>query len=73
PAISAKEAVRAFRKADFEWIRQSGSHIVMQKTIGRSTLTLVIPNHPELAKGTLRSILRKAGMSVDEFVLLLRS
>ena len=73
PAVSAKEAIRAFGKAGFAWIRQSGSHVIMQKKAGHSTVTLVIANHPELAKGALRAIIRKAGMSVEDFISLLRS
>ena len=55
----------------FRAIRQSGSHIVLQKPIPGSSVTVVVPSHPELAKGTLRSIIRKSGLSVDEFVALL--
>ncbi len=73
PAISARQAIRAFNKAGFAWVRQAGSHILMQKHVKNSTVTLVIPNHHELAKGTLRAIIRKAGMSVEDFVSLTRS
>lgn len=71
PAISAKVAIKALGKAGFIFIRQSGSHIVLQKKIVHSTVTLVVPNHSELARGTLRAIIRKAGMTVDEFASLL--
>lgn len=73
PSISAKDAFRAFGKAGFSRVRQSGSHVVLQKKLPGTTVTLVIPSHSELAKGTLRALIRKAGMSVDEFVALLRS
>ncbi len=73
PSISAREALRAFEKAGYRRVRQSGSHVVMQKTVGHSTNTLVVPNHPELAKGTLRAVIRKSGMTVEEFVALLHS
>ena len=73
PVVSAREAVRAFSRAGFVWVRQAGSHIVLQKKVGHSTVTLVIPNHHELAKGTLRATIRKSGMTVDDFVILLRS
>lgn len=72
PAVSARETIRAFEKAGFLRIRQKGSHVVMQKKTGFSTMTLVIPNHAELARGTLRAIIRKAGISVEDFVALLR-
>jgi predicted RNA binding protein YcfA (HicA-like mRNA interferase family) len=71
PTLSGKEAIRALGKVGFQLIRQAGSHIVLQKAIPGSTITVVVPNHPELAKGTLRSIIRKSGLSVDEFIELL--
>lgn len=71
PALSGKDAVHALGKMGFRAIRQSGSHIVLQKSIPGSSVTVVVPNHPELAKGTLRAIIRKSGLSVDEFVALL--
>lgn len=71
PAVSGRATVRALEKAGFALIRQSGSHIVLQKRIPGGTTTVVVPNHSDLAKGTLRSILRKAGLSVDDFLELL--
>jgi hypothetical protein len=43
----------------------------MQKQIPQGTVTTVVPNHKELAPGTLRSILKKTGLSIDELVRLL--
>ncbi|RLB33624.1 MAG: hypothetical protein DRH12_18175, partial [Deltaproteobacteria bacterium] len=43
------------------------SHIVMQKRTGNSTITVPIPNHKELKKGTLRSIIRQSGAPKEEF------
>lgn len=71
PSLSGKEAIRALGKVGFQQIRQAGSHIVLQKPIPGSTITVVVPNHPELAKGTLRSIIRKSGLSVEDFIELL--
>jgi predicted RNA binding protein YcfA (HicA-like mRNA interferase family) len=71
PALSGKDAIRALGKMGFRAIRQSGSHIVLQKLIPGSSVTIIVPNHSELAKGTLRAIIRKSGLSVDEFVALL--
>lgn len=68
PALSGKEAIRALAKVGFQQVRQAGSHIVLQRTIPSSTITVVVPNHPELARGTLRSIIRQAHLNVDEFV-----
>jgi predicted RNA binding protein YcfA (HicA-like mRNA interferase family) len=70
PAISGKEAVRAFERAGWKVSRREGSHIIMTK-VGMPVI-LSVPDHRELRRGTLRSLIRKAGMTVEEFVLLLR-
>lgn len=69
PVISGAEAVRAFERAAWYQDRQSGSHVVMLKE-GHSA-SLSIPQHRELAPGTLRALIRAAGMTVEEFVALL--
>jgi predicted RNA binding protein YcfA (HicA-like mRNA interferase family) len=67
--ISGKEAVKAFQKAGWEVIGQVGSHVVMVKNGVRVNLS--IPQHKELSVGTLRALIRNAGMTVDEFLDLL--
>jgi predicted RNA binding protein YcfA (HicA-like mRNA interferase family) len=69
PVISGAECVKALEQIDFLVNRQRGSHIMMVREDPRMTVT--VPNHPELDRGTLRSIIRQAGLSVDEFVALL--
>lgn len=70
PRVSGREAVKAFGKIGYELDRQRGSHIVLrQKQPPHRRLT--IPDHKELRKGTLRALIRQAGLSVDEFVGLL--
>ncbi len=69
PVISGAQAVRAFEKPGWIKDRQRGSHVVMLKS-GRN-VSLSIPQHRELAPGTLRALIRAAGMTVDEFVALL--
>ena len=51
----------------FTKIRQRGSHIIMQKNLGNSTITIPIPNHKEIAVGTLQSIIRQSGLAREEF------
>lgn len=51
----------------FEEIRQRGSHIVMQKQLSDTTITVPVPNHAELRIGTLQSIIRQSGISRSEF------
>jgi predicted RNA binding protein YcfA (HicA-like mRNA interferase family) len=67
--ISGKDAVKAFESAGWEQIGQVGSHIVMVKVGVRANLS--IPQHRELSVGTLRALIRNAGMTVDEFLALL--
>jgi len=66
PVISGLEAVRAFQKAGWRIARQRGSHIILVKK-GRFA-TLSIPDHETLDRGTLRSLIRRAEMSVEEFI-----
>lgn len=58
--------MRAFEKAGWEMARQRGSHAVLIKS--GSIFTLSIPQHPELGPGLLRDLIRKSGLSVDEFI-----
>ena len=67
--ISGKEAVRAFEKAGWTSAGQVGSHLVMVKPSLRVNLS--IPQHKELSVGTLRALIRNAGMTVEEFLKLL--
>jgi len=67
--ISGKEAVKAFHKAGWETIGQVGSHVVLVKSGVRVNLS--VPQHKELSVGTLRALIRNAGLTVDEFLELL--
>lgn len=67
--ISGKEAAKAFAKAGWLAAGQVGSHLVLTKPGVRVNLS--IPQHKELSVGTLRALIRNAGMSVEEFIELL--
>ena len=67
--VSGKDAVRAFEKAGWKRMGQVGSHVVMVKSGLRVNLS--IPQHKELSIGTLRALIRHAGMTVEEFLSLL--
>ena len=67
--ISGKEAAKAFQKSGWEPVGQVGSHLVLIKFGARANLS--IPQHKELSIGTLRALIRAAGMSVEEFLDLL--
>ncbi|MFQ6056725.1 MAG: type II toxin-antitoxin system HicA family toxin [Methanosarcinales archaeon] len=66
PRISGMEAVKAFNKAGWLVARQTGSHIIMVKS--GSKVTLSVPRHKELDRGTLRKLIKLAGLTVDEFI-----
>jgi predicted RNA binding protein YcfA (HicA-like mRNA interferase family) len=69
PVISGADAVKAFERAGWRLDRQRGSHAIMLKA--GQIASLSIPQHRELAPGTLRSLIRASGLSVDEFCELL--
>ena len=67
--ISGKEAVKAFERAGWRIAGQVGSHVVVVKPGVRVNLS--VPQHKELSVGTLRSLIRHAAMTVEEFLTLL--
>ena len=46
----------------FKQVRRKGSHIIMQKAAGNSTITVPVPDHAELKMGTLAGIIRQSGL-----------
>jgi predicted RNA binding protein YcfA (HicA-like mRNA interferase family) len=64
--ISGKDAARAFEKAGWIPLGQVGSHLIMIKPGIRVNLS--IPQHKELSRGTLKALIRNAGMTVEEFM-----
>ena len=70
PRISGREAVAVLLKLGYEKDRQKGSHIILRQKM-MPHRRLVIPDHSELAKGTLRSIIREAGLTVEQFRAML--
>jgi len=71
PILSGKELVSALRKIGYEIDHQTGSHIILRNTKpGHRRLT--VPNHRTVAKGTLRQVVREAGVTVEELIELLK-
>ncbi len=68
PRISGQECIKALAKVGFVIVRQRGSHITIRRT--DPFTQLVVPDHKELDRGTLRAIIRQAGLSVEEFINL---
>jgi predicted RNA binding protein YcfA (HicA-like mRNA interferase family) len=65
PRVSGRVCVAALEKVGFHVRRQQGSHIILRRDSPFGQL--VIHDHKELDRGTLRAIIRQAGLSVDEF------
>lgn len=66
PVLSGQEVIRVFEAFGWSVARQKSSHIIMTKQGENATLS--IPNHNEVARGTLRSLIRSANLTVNEFV-----
>ena len=65
--LSGREVCAILKKHGFEQVRQRGSHIIMQKQVPGSTITVPVPDHKELRVGTLMSIIRQSGLERSAF------
>jgi predicted RNA binding protein YcfA (HicA-like mRNA interferase family) len=65
--LSFREVKRKLEAAGFVEVGQTGSHIKFAKTTAVGTRTATVPKHREVAAGTIRSILRQAGINAEEF------
>ncbi len=66
PVLKPREVVKAFEKLGWEVARKRGSHIILTRKGHIATLS--IPNHPEVARGTLRRLIARADITVNEFI-----
>lgn len=69
PVVSGKEFTKKLKKIGFEFVHQEGSHMIIRLKV-EPYIKLSVPNHKELDRGLLRSLIRDAGISVDEFIAL---
>jgi len=69
PVLSGREVVKALSKVGFYVKRRKGSHIILR--CDKPFAQLTVPDHKELDRGTLRAIIRQAGLTVEEFLKLL--
>lgn len=70
PRVSGREVIKALRNAGYEQDRQRGSHVILRQVIYPHR-RVTVPDHKEIAKGTLRAIIRETGLTVEEFKALL--
>ena len=68
--LSGREVIYFLEKLGFAQVRQRGSHVVLRKAIPGGHIGCVVPLHPELAVGTLRGILKQAGITTEDFLSL---
>ncbi|MBU4233108.1 MAG: type II toxin-antitoxin system HicA family toxin [Proteobacteria bacterium] len=69
PKISGRECAKVLTRAGFAFKRQEGSHIILRRD--EPFAQIVVPDHKELDRGTLRAIIRQSGLSVAEFLIVL--
>ena len=70
PRVSGRDVVKALAKIGYQFDRQRGSHMILRQSVNPFR-RLVVPDHKEVAQGTLRAIIREVGLSVAEFQRLL--
>ena len=70
PVVSGQDLVLALTKAGFEVHHQKGSHIVLKQTVPPFA-RLSVPNHKELKRGLLTSLIREAGLTREQLIGLL--
>jgi predicted RNA binding protein YcfA (HicA-like mRNA interferase family) len=68
PVVSGKDVIRVLTRAGFFFVRQKGSHVRMKKQTSDTALNITIPLHDELDRTTLRSIIKTAELTEDEFL-----
>ena len=66
PQISGRELINKLRKFGFVITRQRGSHIRLEKNTAEKTIKITVPNHHLLKKGTLNSIIKSTGLTLEE-------
>jgi predicted RNA binding protein YcfA (HicA-like mRNA interferase family) len=71
PLLSGRKVIRALAKAGFTVEGRRGSHVKLKKRVDKRVIVVVVPDHSELAKGILRSILRQANLTREEFLKML--
>ena len=65
--LSGRDVCVVLAKHGFVEVRRRGSHIMMQKRLSDTTITVPVPDHAEIKIGTLQSIIRQSGLAKTEF------
>ena len=72
PIVSERKVIKALTKAGFQVAGRKGSHVKLKKRVDDKVLIVIVPDHEELARGTLKAILRQANMTRENFLKLLK-
>jgi len=67
PVVSGRQVIKALTKAGFQDAGRKGSHVKLKKGVNDRVLVVIVPAHVELARGTLKWILRQANISSEHF------
>lgn len=70
PVVSARDLIKVLHKVGYDVDHQTGSHIILRNT-KYPHRRLSVPNHKEIARGTLRSIIRQSGLDLKQFLKIL--
>lgn len=71
PVVSGRKVVKALTKVGFKVAGRRGSHIKLKRKVDDKIFVVIVPDHAELARGTLKSILRQANITREAFLKLL--
>ena len=71
PVISGREIVRVLTRIGLAIVGRKGSHVRLKRRRAEEVLIIIVPMHRELAKGTLRSILKQANLTAEDLLRLL--
>ena len=72
PIVSGRKVIKALTKAGFQVAGRKGSHVKLKKRVDDKVLIVIVPDHEELARDTLKAILRQANMTRESFLELLK-
>ncbi|WP_435011456.1 type II toxin-antitoxin system HicA family toxin [Tundrisphaera lichenicola] len=69
PVLSGQDVIKAFQSLGWRVVRRKGSHVMMAKAGQNATLS--VPDHDEVGRGALRSLIRSADLTIDDFLAAL--
>jgi predicted RNA binding protein YcfA (HicA-like mRNA interferase family) len=71
PVVSGRKVIKALTKVGFKVAGRRGTHVKLKKKVNDKVFVVIVPDHAELARGTLKSILRQANIAREDFIKLL--